>query len=106
LAVLLVFSLGCVQPMMMSMLHQLTPDQRYGETLALRAVAMNACGTAMPLVFGAAGALAGGAGLLFWAVAAALGLGCGLPKGLLRWVQPESAAGLVSLPPEGGPGER
>jgi MFS family permease len=106
LAVLLGFSLGCVQPMMMSMLHQLTPDQRYGETLALRAVAMNACGTAMPLVFGAAGALAGGAGLLFWAVAAALGLGCGLPKGLLRWVQPESAAGLVSLPPEGGPGER
>ncbi len=98
LAMLLGFSLGSVQPMMMSMLHQLTPDQRYGETLALRAMAMNACGTVMPLVFGAAGALVG-ASLLFWGVAAALGLGSGLPKGLLRWVQPDTEAGRAKGSP-------
>jgi MFS family permease len=99
LAVLLGVSLGCVQPMMMSMLHRLTPDERYGETLALRSVAMNACGTLMPLVFGAVGVITG-ASLLFWSVAAALALGSGLPKGLLRWVQPEPAAGRTAVQPD------
>jgi MFS family permease len=101
LAAMLGFSLGCVQPMMMSLLHQLTPDQRYGETLALRAMVMNACGTVMPLVFGAVGAVTG-AGLLFWSVAAALGLGSGLPKGLLQWVTPEATAGPAPQPPDTG----
>ena len=80
-AALLGITLGCVQPMVMSMLHQLTPDQRHGEALALRSLVMNLSSTAMPLVFGAAGALTGAA-LLFWAVGAAVGSGSWVARGL------------------------
>jgi MFS family permease len=73
-AALLGLTLGCVQPMIMAMLHQLTPDQRHGEALAFRSMAINGSSTLMPLVFGAAGALAG-AGLMFWMVGAAVGAG-------------------------------
>lgn len=74
LAVLLGIALGSVQPMVMAMLHHLTPDQRHGEALALRSMAINASSTLMPLAFGAAGALVG-AGLLFWIVGAAVAAG-------------------------------
>ncbi len=74
LAVLLGITLGSVQPMVMAMLHQLTPDQRHGEALALRSMAINASSTVMPLVFGAVGALVG-AGVLFWVVGGAVGAG-------------------------------
>ncbi|MBX3635217.1 MAG: MFS transporter [Rubrivivax sp.] len=73
-AALLGVTLGSVQPMVMTMLHHLTPDQRHGEALALRSVAINTSSTLMPLVFGATGALAGAA-VLFWAVGAAVGAG-------------------------------
>lgn len=73
-AALLGVTLGSVQPMVMTMLHHLTPDQRHGEALALRSVAINTSSTLMPLVFGATGALAGAA-LLFWAVGGAVGAG-------------------------------
>jgi MFS family permease len=73
-AVLLGLTLGSVQPMIMSTLHQLTPDGRYGETIAMRSVVMNASSTAMPLVFGAAGT-ALGAATLFWLVGAAVASG-------------------------------
>jgi MFS family permease len=74
LAVLLGITLGSVQPMVMSMLHHLTPDHRHGEALAFRSMAINASSTLMPLAFGAAGTLAG-AGVLFWVVGAAVGAG-------------------------------
>jgi MFS family permease len=73
-AALLGLTLGSVQPMVMSMLHHLTPEQRHGEALALRSMAMNTSSTLMPLLFGATGALVG-ASLLFWAVGAAVGSG-------------------------------
>ena len=73
-ATLLGVTLGSVQPMVMSMLHHMTPEQRHGEALALRSMAMNMSSTVMPLIFGATGALAGAA-LLFWAVGAAVGSG-------------------------------
>ena len=73
-AALLGLTLGCVQPMIMAMLHQLTPDQRHGEALAFRSMAINGSSTLMPLVFGAVGALTG-AGLMFWMVGAAVGAG-------------------------------
>jgi MFS family permease len=71
LAVLLGLTLGSVQPMVMSMLHHLTPDSRHGEALAFRSMALNGSSTVMPLAFGAAGALVG-AGVLFWLVGAAV----------------------------------
>lgn len=81
LAVLLGVTLGSVQPMVMSMLHHLTPDHRHGEALALRSMAINASSTLMPLAFGAAGTLVG-AGALFWLVGAAVGAGSWLARRL------------------------
>jgi MFS family permease len=81
LAALLGLTLGSVQPMIMTMLHQLTPEQRHGEALALRSMAMHASSTVMPLVFGATGTLVG-AGLLFWAVGGAVGAGSWLASRL------------------------
>ncbi len=74
-------TLGCVQPMVMSMLHHVAPQQRLGEALALRSMAMNLSSTLMPLLFGAAGA-ALGAALLFWVVGAAVGGGSWLARQL------------------------
>ncbi len=79
LAVLLGLSLGSVQPMVMSMLHHITPDNRHGEALAFRSMAINASSTLMPLAFGAAGALVG-AGVLFWVVGGAVGAGSWLTR--------------------------
>ena len=73
-AVLLGLTLGSVQPMIMSTLHQLTPDGRYGEVIAMRSMVMNASSTAMPLIFGAAGS-ALGAAALFWLVGGAVAAG-------------------------------
>lgn len=71
-ALLLGLTLGSVQPMIMATLHQLTPDGRYGEVIAMRSMVMNASSTALPLFFGAAGSVLGAA-VLFWLVGAAVG---------------------------------
>ncbi|SFD61968.1 MFS transporter [Paracidovorax konjaci] len=73
-SVLLGFALGSVQPMIMSMLHQMTPHHRHGEALGLRLMAINASSVAMPVLFGSAGALIGVAGL-FWVVGGIVGIG-------------------------------
>ncbi len=80
-ATLLGLTLGVVQPMIMSTLHHLTPDQRHGEALAVRSMAMNLSSTVMPLIFGATGSLLG-AGLLFWLVGGAVGAGSWVARGL------------------------
>jgi MFS family permease len=80
-AVLLGLALGCTQPMVMSLLHDLTPDQRHGEALALRSMIINASSTALPLLFGASGALVGAAAL-FWAAGGAVGAGSWLARRL------------------------
>ena len=73
-SVLLGFALGTVQPMIMSMLHQITPEARHGEALGLRLMAINASSVLMPMLFGTAGAVAGVA-VVFWATGAVVGLG-------------------------------
>jgi MFS family permease len=78
-AVALGVTLGAVQPVVMNTLHHLTPDQRHGEALALRSMAINASSTVMPLVFGASGAVVGAA-VLFWAVGGAVGAGAWLAR--------------------------
>ncbi len=80
-SVLLGVALGCVQPMVMSMLHQITPEHRHGEAVALRMMAINASSVAMPMLFGVAGTVIGIAGV-FWFVGAAVGLGSRLAWGL------------------------
>jgi hypothetical protein len=66
--------LGAVQPMIMSTLHQITPAHRQGEALGLRLMSINASSVLMPMLFGAAGAIAGVAPV-FWVVGTAVGLG-------------------------------
>ncbi|MCI1191957.1 MFS transporter [Calidifontimicrobium sp. SYSU G02091] len=73
-ALLLGVTLGIVQPMIMSLLHQLTPEARHGEAIALRSMSINAASTMMPLLFGFVGA-ALGAALPFWVMAAATAAG-------------------------------
>ena len=85
-SVLLGFSLGMVQPMIMSMLHQITPEARHGEALGLRLMAINASSVLMPMLFGSAGALVGIAGV-FWATGAVVGLGS-----RLAWLLRDSIA--------------
>ena len=82
-AALLGVTLGSTQPMIMSTLHHLTPDNRHGETLAFRSMAINLSSTLMPLFFGAAG-VAVGASALFWAVGASVAAGSWAVAGLKR----------------------
>jgi len=76
-SVLLGLVLGSVQPMLMSTLHQITPEHRQGEALGLRLLSINASSVLMPSLFGAAGALAG-VSPVFWVVGACVGLGARL----------------------------
>lgn len=80
-SVMLGLALGAVQPMVMSMLHQITPHERHGEALGLRLMTINASSVLMPMLFGAAGALMGVAGL-FWIVGGVVAAGTGAARGL------------------------
>jgi MFS family permease len=71
---LLGIALGAVQPMVMSTLHQITPEHRHGQAVGLRLMAINASSVSMPMLFGAAGAVIGIAGV-FWTVAACVAAG-------------------------------
>ncbi len=81
-SVMLGLALGSVQPMIMSTLHQITPEARHGEALGLRLMTINASSVLMPLLFGTAGAAAG-VSLVFWSVGLAVGAGA-RPAWLLR----------------------
>lgn len=75
------FALGAVQPMVMSMLHQITPHDRHGEALGLRLMTINASSVAMPMLFGSLGALIGIGGV-FWVIGAVVALGMPVVRGL------------------------
>lgn len=74
---LLGLSLGAVQPMVMSTLHQITPERRQGEALGLRLMTINASSVLMPMLFGATGSLIGIAGV-FWCVSVGVTAGARL----------------------------
>jgi sugar phosphate permease len=80
-SVLLGMALGSVQPMIMSMLHQITPEHRHGEAVAMRMMVINASSVAMPILFGAAGAVVGVAGV-FWTTGLMVGAGARLATAL------------------------
>jgi Na+/melibiose symporter-like transporter len=89
-------ALGVVQPMVMSMLHQITPVERQGEALGLRLMAVTATGVAVPLLFGSVSAVIGFSGVC-WLIAAVLG--CGVrPAWRLREIQVPGGH-----PEDGGP---
>lgn len=70
--------LGSVQPMVMSMIHQITPPHRQGEALGLRMMAINGSSVVMPVLFGSIGTVVG-VSALFWAVGAIVGGSARLP---------------------------
>jgi MFS family permease len=78
-AALLGVALGSVQPMILTTLHHLTPQNRHGEAIALRSMTINLSSALMPLLFGLAGAVLGAASL-FWAMGSAVGLGSVLAR--------------------------
>jgi MFS family permease len=80
-SVLLGFALGSVQPMIMSMLHQITPEHRHGEAVALRVMVINASSVTMPMLFGLAGTVIGISGV-FWITGAVVAGGTRLAFGL------------------------
>jgi MFS family permease len=80
-SILLGVALGSVQPMIMSMLHQLTPEHRHGEAVAMRIMAINASSVATPMLFGLAGTVIGISGV-FWIVGALVAGGTRLAVGL------------------------
>jgi MFS family permease len=73
-SVLLGVALGSVQPMIMSMLHQITPPHRHGEAVAMRVMAINASSVTMPMLFGVAGTVIGISGV-FWIAGAGVAAG-------------------------------
>jgi predicted MFS family arabinose efflux permease len=80
-SMLLGFTLGSVQPMVMSLLHQLSPEHRYGEAVPMRVIVINMASVGIPLVSGLAGSLIGAAGV-FWAAGLMVGAGARLALGL------------------------
>jgi predicted MFS family arabinose efflux permease len=80
---LLGLSLGSTQPMVMSLLHQLAPEQRYGEAVALRVIVINLSSVGIPMVSGVAGSLIGAAGV-FWAAGLMVAAGTRLTVGLRK----------------------
>lgn len=72
-------ALGAVQPMVMTVLMQITPRQRHGEAIALRSMAINLSSAVMPLAFGFVGA-ALGSSMLFWLMGAAVASGSVVAK--------------------------
>lgn len=82
-SVMLGLTLGAVHPMIMSMLHQITPEHRHGEALGLRLMSINVSSVLMPVLFGAMGAVVGVAGV-FWVMAGVLGGGTPLAHGMRR----------------------
>jgi sugar phosphate permease len=73
-SVLLGFTLGSVQPMIMSTLHQITPAARHGEALGFRLMAINTSSVLMPMLFGTVGAMVG-VQVVFWTVGLLVGAG-------------------------------
>ena len=71
-SVVLGVALGSVQPMIMSTLHQITPEARHGEALGLRLMAINASSVLMPILFGTVGAVVG-VSVVFWVVGSVVG---------------------------------
>ena len=65
--------------MIMTTLHQLTPNDRHGEAIALRSMTINFSSAVMPLMFGLAGAALGAASL-FWVMGAAVAAGSALAR--------------------------
>ena len=73
-SVLLGLSLGSVQPMILSTLHQITPHALHGQAIGLRLMTLNLSSVVMPMLFGTVG-LVVGVSVVFWTVGGMVGAG-------------------------------
>jgi MFS family permease len=76
LAFVLGLSVGSSQPLVMSLLHDVTPAGRFGEAMGIRATINGVNQAGLPLLFGGLG-VALGMVPMFWAIATLL-LSCGV----------------------------
>lgn len=81
LVVPLGMALGAVQPMVMTTLHHITPEDRQGEAIALRSMCINLSSATLPLGYGALGA-AFGAATLFRLMGVLLLVGARVSRGM------------------------
>lgn len=81
LVVPLGMALGAVQPMVMTTLHHITPEERQGEAIGLRSMCINFSSAVLPFGYGALGA-ALGAAALFRAMAVLLLCGARVARGM------------------------
>jgi MFS family permease len=65
-------AMGSMQPMINSLLHQVTPRQQHGQAIALRLIMLNVSMFAMPLVLGFTGGVVG-VSVVFWSLGLAVG---------------------------------
>jgi MFS family permease len=70
-------AMGSMQPMINSLLHQVTPRQQHGQAIALRLIMLNVSMFAMPLVLGFTGGVVG-VSVVFWSLGLAVGGSSGL----------------------------
>ena len=68
-------SLGCGQPLSMTLLHRAAPAGREGEAVGIRSTIVSVTPTVLPVAFGALGSTLG-VGAIFWATALLLAGGC------------------------------
>lgn len=80
-SVLLGLAMGAVQPLVMTLLHQVTPTARHGEALGLRLMFVMASSVAVPILFGATSVVVGIAGV-FWLVGGVVACGTRAVRGL------------------------
>ena len=69
LSLVLGWTLGALQPMVLSLLQQITPAERIGQALGLRLMTVSATSVCMPLLFGTSG-VAIGISAIFWGAGA------------------------------------
>ena len=67
--------------MILSAMHQITPENRHGEALGLRMLTITSSGVLMPMLFGTTGAIIGVASV-FWVVGATVAGGTRAAWGL------------------------
>lgn len=91
-SVLLGFALGSVQPMVMSLLHQFTPEHRHGEAIAMRVMVINASSVVMPIAFGLAGSVIG-VSALFWITGGVVGAGSRVARMLRHGIRADRRSG-------------
>lgn len=95
---LLGLALGSVQPMVLSMLHQVTPSDRQGQALGLRMMVTNAATVGMPMLFGLMSVWLSTAAPM-WLMAGLLLLAQWPALSLAAWARPQGRASGPGQPP-------